>query len=54
MWIWILTMAAVIVLAAILGFTGLVASSAVLAKVLFLVLLVAFLATVVMGISRRA
>ena len=54
MWVWILTMVAVIILAVILGFTGLVTGSAVLAKALFLVLLVAFLATVVMGISRRA
>lgn len=54
MWIWVLAMAVVVILAAILGFTDIVAVSAVLARVLFLVMLAGFLATIVMGVSRRA
>jgi uncharacterized membrane protein YtjA (UPF0391 family) len=51
---WMLAMALVVTLAAILGFTGIVAVSALLGKLLFLVLLAAFLATIVMSISRHA
>jgi uncharacterized membrane protein YtjA (UPF0391 family) len=54
MWSWMLAMAVVVILAAILGFTGIVAVSSLLAKLLFLVLLAVFLATIVMGISRHA
>jgi len=54
MWRSLLALAIVVILAAILGFTGIVAVSAVLAKVLFLVMLAAFLATIVMGVSRHA
>ena len=41
------------ILAAIFGFTGVAAASAVVAKILFFVFLVVFLATLVMGIARR-
>jgi uncharacterized membrane protein YtjA (UPF0391 family) len=54
MWGWMLVMAVVVALAAILGFTAVVAVSATLAKFLFLVVLAGFLATIVMGISRHA
>ena len=52
--IWMLSMALVVILAAILGFTGIVAVSSILAKLLFLVFLAAFLTTIVKGISRHA
>ena len=51
---WMLAMAVVVVLAAILGFTGIVAVSSILAKVLFLVFLAVSLATIALGISRHA
>ena len=54
MWGWVLAVAAVVGVAAVLGFTGIVAISAVMARTLFLVLLAAFLATIVVGISRHA
>ena len=54
MWSWMLALAMVVILAAILGFTGIAAVSVVLAKTLFLVMLGAFLATIVIGISRHA
>jgi uncharacterized membrane protein YtjA (UPF0391 family) len=49
-----LAMALVVGLAAILGCTSLVVAPAAIMKLLFLVLLAAFLITVVMGVSRHA
>ena len=54
MWGWVAITALVVGVAAILGFTGIVAITAATAKVLFMILLAAFLATVVIGISRHA
>jgi len=54
MWIWILTIAIVTGLAAVLGFSSLAATSTVVAKTLFLICLAIFLALVVRGISRHA
>jgi uncharacterized membrane protein YtjA (UPF0391 family) len=49
-----LVMTLVVVLAMILGFTSLLAAPAAIMKLLFLVLLAAFLITVAMGVSRHA
>jgi len=54
MWPWMLAMTLVVVLAAILGCTNLVAAPAAIMKTLFLLLLAAFLITLVMGVSRHA
>jgi uncharacterized membrane protein YtjA (UPF0391 family) len=54
MWTWLLAVAIVVILAAVLGFTSLAATSAVLAKTLFLICLAAFLAVIVKGVSRHA
>ena len=54
MWPWMLAITLVVVLAAILGFTNLVAAPAAIMKLLFLMLLAAFLITIVMGVSRHA
>jgi len=54
MWVWVLAASIIVALAAVLGFTSLAATSAVLAKTLFLVCLAAFLAMIVKGVSRHA
>ena len=52
--IWLLVVAIIVILAVLLGFTTLAATSAVLAKTLFLICLAAFLFMVVRGVSRHA
>jgi uncharacterized membrane protein YtjA (UPF0391 family) len=54
MWPWMLAMTVVVGLAAILGCTSLVVAPAAIMKLLFLLLLAAFLIAVVMGVSRHA
>jgi len=54
MWTWLLAVAIVVILASVLGFTSLAATSAGLAKTLFLVCLAAFLFMIVKGVSRHA
>jgi len=54
MWTWLSTLAIVVILAAVLGFTSLAATSTALAKTLFLVCLAAFLFMIVRGVSRHA
>jgi uncharacterized membrane protein YtjA (UPF0391 family) len=51
---WTLTFLVVAIIAGILGFGGVAVASAGIAKILFLVFLVLFAASLIMGLMRRA
>jgi len=50
---WAFVFLVVALVAAVLGFGGIAVASAGIAKILFFVFLVIFLATLIMGLSRR-